>query len=811
MSTFKTQLQDKQFNIGLILLLLTLFFFSIPVWVDVDRNTYINFFIPCYFISIVYFIVLLSTGRLKRGRGGLFPLFLFLIMFLISAYALNRELTVFASNANWFTALLVLSCLNYIVAAFFESLPIWIRHIIGFVLGISIILFIYLSVYLFPLYLLSAVAAIALGISVHSFVPLLFTIYTIVLARRINRGSRRYWISFGIGAGMCIAVIVSFAIQWNSVTNKINHAYKQSSLQNTEGLPSWVSVAQAIPQKGIAEKVIKSDLVYMVAENNRERLFFRLPEENFGEQTKHDPLVMIASFFSRPVNVNTDEREKIIEAMFDARHYTEERLWSGENLVTEFVSTAVKFWPQFYLSYTEKVITVTNNGLVNNWNRQEEAIYSFYLPEGAVVTSLSLWIEGKESKGVLSTREKADSAYKTIVGRELRDPSLVHWQEGNRVSVRVFPVIAGQSRKFKIGITAPFTRNNGKLVYNNIYFKGPDPRSAEEEISLDFQQPAKDLTFSASTLSSGQQKLKYKGKYKPDWDLSIAEQPLSTGAFSFDGKTYTIKPYERQEAPTDIQTVYLDINDSWTDEEIDSVYDMVSDKKLYVYNEEIIELNKSNGLELLEQLRQKQFSLFPLFLIDDVEHSLVISKCGKLTPQLADLEGSNFLKSLKTGLAKQGKIKLFNIGQELSPYLKTLKEYRVFRYQQGQLDALSAAIKSGRFAVDQENEDKVIIDNAGLAIIRSENQESATGPDHLMRLFAYNQIMRGIGKDLLMKNEIKDELVKEAQKAYVVTPVSSLVVLETQKDYDRFDIHDNVNSLKNASLGSKGAVPEPHE
>jgi hypothetical protein len=38
-----------------------------------------------------------------------------------------------------------------------------------------------------------------------------------------------------------------------------------------------------------------------------------------------------------------------------------------------------------------------------------------------------------------------------------------------------------------------------------------------------------------------------------------------------------------------------------------------------------------------------------------------------------------------------------------------------------------------------------------------------------------------------------------------------MVVLETQDDYKRFNIKDSRNSLKNASLKSKGAVPEPHE
>jgi hypothetical protein len=36
-------------------------------------------------------------------------------------------------------------------------------------------------------------------------------------------------------------------------------------------------------------------------------------------------------------------------------------------------------------------------------------------------------------------------------------------------------------------------------------------------------------------------------------------------------------------------------------------------------------------------------------------------------------------------------------------------------------------------------------------------------------------------------------------------------VLETQQDYQRFGIDENKNSLKNASMKSSGAVPEPQE
>jgi hypothetical protein len=56
-----------------------------------------------------------------------------------------------------------------------------------------------------------------------------------------------------------------------------------------------------------------------------------------------------------------------------------------------------------------------------------------------------------------------------------------------------------------------------------------------------------------------------------------------------------------------------------------------------------------------------------------------------------------------------------------------------------------------------------------------------------------------------------DSLITEAARANVVTPISSLVVLETQADYQRFNIKKPIDSLENAALKKSGAVPEPHE
>ena len=112
---------------------------------------------------------------------------------------------------------------------------------------------------------------------------------------------------------------------------------------------------------------------------------------------------------------------------------------------------------------------------------------------------------------------------------------------------------------------------------------------------------------------------------------------------------------------------------------------------------------------------------------------------------------------------------------------------------------------------DVESEDEIVVHSADIRILRSKGETRSNAPDHLMRLFAYNQVMRKLGITGLTKGSVDSTLANTAYEAYVVSPVSSLVVLEKQTDYDRFDIKDNGKSLKNASLKNNGAVPEPGE
>lgn len=801
--TLKSTLANRFYPAALGLLIINFIVFCLSAHADSMRSgPFSGYFLLHYGCAVLVFIFLLIIG--SPHKRSIYTIILLLLF--ISAFALNRDLPVFSTSVTWLSVMLVITGVNFLLFHFWNAMAGWLRCILGFLMGVSTLLLLYLAIYLLPLYPLSLIALIALGISIHTFVPLLLLAQAFMILRVTAFTFRAGVISFSSGFVAALLFTVTYCFLFSAEVQKLNLAYNRSIAEDSGDLPSWVEISREAHGGFIETKVLHTDLLYTLRKWEIAGLGDR-PPFNFGNSQLHDPLVVTASTFSRPLEIPEDERVKILESMYDARHEGQEALWSGKDLYTGYVNSKVKIWPKLHLAYTEKVISVTNPNRNRSW--PQEAIYTFHLPEGGVVTSLSLWINGKEEKGILTTKEKADTAYRTIVGVEQRDPSVVRWQEGNTVSVRVFPVIPGESRKFRIGFTAPLAVVDKELRYDNIYFDGPPSIHAIEDASVVFAGKPSGLQMPPGF------DRRRSGRYKADWKITMKDDGLTPGTFSFNGKAYTIQPYQLERTKVETNAVYLDVNAAWTRREFDEVMRLVSPRPVYVWlDEQMVQIEEHNREECLETLLAHRFSLFPVHMIKSPATSLLISKSTPISPVLADIKGSTFRNDLSAYLSITDlpKLRLLNIGGELSPYLKSLKEHRVFRYESGGILLLKILMDTGTFAADTESQNRVVIDQANVAIVRQDSISSTnTAPDHLMRLFAYNHIMQQTGKGLITGSAGQDTLVAVAKEAYVVSPLSGLIVLETQKDYDRFGIKDDLSSLKNASMKSTGAVPEPHE
>lgn len=87
--------------------------------------------------------------------------------------------------------------------------------------------------------------------------------------------------------------------------------------------------------------------------------------------------------------------------------------------------------------------------------QQREARSLVQLPAGAVVSRLTLWIDGEEREAAFGGRSQVRQAYQAVV-QQRRDPVLVTTAGPDRVLVQCFPIQPnGGEMKIRIGITVP--------------------------------------------------------------------------------------------------------------------------------------------------------------------------------------------------------------------------------------------------------------------------------------------------------------------------------------------------------------------
>ncbi|WP_234735869.1 XrtN system VIT domain-containing protein [Tellurirhabdus bombi] len=786
-------------------------------------SLHMEIFFLHYAAAAFYGLSLLSKGYLvgKRRQEGR-PLRLLLwVLFLMSCFALNREMHIFQEAVTWFSIALVLASALFIASTWIDYFSVRGQQVVLFGLAAAWWLFAYQAIYLTTTYMVGILGSLLLGVSIHAYIPLFITIDLFSFLRKGWRENEHYRPALLLGSLLPLLLTGYFLVRWHQVNTKIKFTLNEIQARRDDELPAWALLGQQLQPDWVTERLLKTGSFYDQANP-------RLSWDVFSrglEVKQHDPFVIIASRFIPPTTLSGTETTKLLNILYDARHQLEERLWSGQTLQTSNVLSQVRIYPEYRLAYTEKTIQIQNNEQ-SQWRSPQEAIYTFYLPAGSVVTSLSLWVNGREERGALTTQAKADTAYHTIVGVEsrqvVRDPSLVRWQEGNRITVRVFPCPPRGMRQFKIGITSPLTYQSDRLIYENPLFDGPNGTDATETVRLDFTQQPTDLLlpkFLQPSLFDDQPRTNQYTKhtdYQPYWEISMAAPPLKTAGFTFANSTYQIEPIQYQNEAFDPKALYLDINESWTADEIKKVLQGANNRPVWVYDEGLRLLTAENQEALIEQLRKQRFSLFPVYQIPAPEESVLLTKASQPGPQLDDLATSSFADQLGKSAADRAPLRTFCLSAEPSALVKTLSELHVLRTEYGSVNQLVDQLKIKRFSPNRNTDNTIYLEKSGVLIRRktasaASSQQASVAPDHLLRLFAYNHLLHQIGRQYFNRSFLTPPLIAEAQQANVVSPLSSLVVLETQKDYDRFGIKRQPDGLGNATLKNEGAVPEPHE
>jgi hypothetical protein len=85
---------------------------------------------------------------------------------------------------------------------------------------------------------------------------------------------------------------------------------------------------------------------------------------------------------------------------------------------------------------------------------RSEGTFRFPLPDGAILLGLAMEIDGKMMRGELVEREKAQKVFEQIED-QMRDPALLEWDQGSVFKLRVFPLDPGEHKHIVLHYAAP--------------------------------------------------------------------------------------------------------------------------------------------------------------------------------------------------------------------------------------------------------------------------------------------------------------------------------------------------------------------
>ncbi|MFT7515509.1 MAG: hypothetical protein ACI9QL_004742 [Candidatus Omnitrophota bacterium] len=102
------------------------------------------------------------------------------------------------------------------------------------------------------------------------------------------------------------------------------------------------------------------------------------------------------------------------------------------------------------LGYIEWTMLFKNTGLT-----QKEARAQIALPEGGMISRLTLWVNGEPREAAFAGKSQVRKAYQEIAIRQRRDPVLVTSSGTDRVLMQCFPVPVEGEMKIRMGMTFP--------------------------------------------------------------------------------------------------------------------------------------------------------------------------------------------------------------------------------------------------------------------------------------------------------------------------------------------------------------------
>ncbi|HUR45041.1 MAG TPA: VIT domain-containing protein, partial [Candidatus Saccharimonadales bacterium] len=460
---------------------------------------------------------------------------------------------------------------------------------------------------------------------------------------------------------------------------------------------------------------------------------------------------------------------------------------------------------------------------ISSWQREARA--QIALPPGAVVSRLTLWVNGEEREAAFAGASEVRQAYKNVVVVQRRDPVLVTYAGPDRVMMQCFPVPSNGVMKVRLGMTAPLQLLD--LSHGAV----PAPYFLERNFSMRegfahnlWLESKAPIEVGGKVLSSSRGA---DGKFQLRGGLSDANLSRFGGAIQV-----SLPPSTKETWATDKRQPGYVVRQSIGDVPAPQV------KKVCVVLDGSVDMAAFQG-EIVDAFQALPGEVeVTLFAAHDEDVEMISSRGDKVSREQMAKRIRNFkfsggqdnvpalLQAWDMGAAEQGTILLWIHGSQptASPACEQLRQRLDWHAQSVAL--LDLPVEAGPNLILERMDSKTPIRtiarlgsvkedlsrlfttwSAGsreYRVTRTHVLEKSAGElsklqkatDHTVRLWAFGEALQRI------RNRKQNEAVELAALYQLVTPVSGAVVLENKAQYEQAQ-------LTPVDPNSVPVVPEP--
>lgn len=453
-----------------------------------------------------------------RRRWGAFTLFAGVIL---PSLSIALETTTHICAENFFDPIPTLWHVLLVVFVPLSNLQVWLAirkgrteraTLLGFanIMAIGISLF-YTIVYI-PLLPLAAITLLFGGLGLLPMAPMFSLVSTIILRRQLTGVAP---VSFalrvgGLATGLALTFLLIAVIELPSSLTRIGlqMAASESAERSAKGLRLLRAVGNrdymlraCYGRSGLATDLVGYlfSLEDPVQPDEARKIYYRVTGETFN--TSIPPERAGGRLVAQDsIDFDPDQGGTVIAGKVKGLSLAASRIDGSTDADAG-------------VGYLEWTLIFKNDSAV-----QQEARAQVRLPPGAVVSRLTLWIDGQEREAAFAGRSQARQAYQQVVSRR-RDPVLVTTSGRDRIMMQCFPVPPqGGEMKVRVGITVPLVPEDGahgRLVLPHILdrnFRIPDSLThavwveakgalESESAGLKPEQPSQNLYGLRGTLS----------------------------------------------------------------------------------------------------------------------------------------------------------------------------------------------------------------------------------------------------------------------------------------------------------------------